>query len=84
MPALFNIIIDWNLSHVLQGYPGVQVGTNVHASDLAYTDDIVVLSNSNRGIQGLLEAVNRQAAAVGMRINASKTNVSASIPGELP
>ncbi len=26
-------------------------------------------------MQGLLEAVNRQAAAVGMRINASKTKV---------
>ncbi len=34
-------------------------------------------------MQGLLEAVNCHAAAVGMRINASKTNVlSALIPGE--
>ncbi len=34
-------------------------------------------------MQGLLDAVNRHAAAVGMRINASKTKVmSALIPGE--
>ncbi len=34
-------------------------------------------------MQGLLEAANRHAAAVGMRINASKTKVmSALIPGE--
>ncbi len=34
-------------------------------------------------MQGLLEAVNRHAAAVGMRIKASKTKVmSALIPGE--
>ncbi len=34
-------------------------------------------------MQGLLEAVNRHAAAVGMRVNASKTTVmSALIPGE--
>ncbi len=34
-------------------------------------------------MQGLLEAVNRHAAAVGMRINASRTKVmSALIPGE--
>ncbi len=60
----------------------VQVGANVHVSDLAYADDIVMLSSSYE-MQGLLETVNRHATAVGMRINASKTNVmSAFIPGE--
>ncbi len=52
-------------------------------SDLAYADDIVILSSSYTEMQGLLEAVNCHAAAVGMRINASKTKVmSALIPGE--
>ncbi len=52
-------------------------------SDLAYADDIVILSSSYSEMQGLLEAVNRHAAAVGMRINASKTKVmSTLIPGE--
>ncbi len=52
-------------------------------SDLAYADDIVILSSSYSEMQGLLEAVNRHAVAVGMRINASKTKVmSALIPGE--
>ncbi len=61
----------------------VQVGANVHVSDLAYVDDIVLLSSSYSEMQRLLEAVNRHAAVVDMRINASKTKVmSALIPGE--
>ncbi len=52
-------------------------------SDLAYADDIVILRSSYSEMKGLLEAVNRHAAAVGMTFNASKTNVmSALIPGE--
>ncbi len=52
-------------------------------SDLAYTDDIVILSSSYSEMQGLFEAVNRHAVAEGMRINSSKTNVMlALIPGE--
>ncbi len=51
--------------------------------DLAYADGIVILSSSYSEMQGLLEAVNRHAAAVCMHINASKTKVmSALIPGE--
>ncbi len=52
-------------------------------SDLVYADDILILSSSYSEMQGLLEAVNRHAAAVGMRIKASKTKMmSARIPGE--
>ncbi len=40
-------------------------------SDLAYADDIVILSSTYNEMQGLLEAVNRHAAAVSMRLNAS-------------
>ncbi len=47
-------------------------------SDLAYGD----YSSSYSEVQGLLEAVDRQADIVGVRINASKTKVmSALIPG---
>ncbi len=35
-PTLFNYIIDWILGQALQDYPVVQVGTNVHVSDMAY------------------------------------------------
>ncbi len=34
-PTLFNYIIDWILGQALQDYPGVQVGANIHVSDLA-------------------------------------------------
>ncbi len=63
--------------------PGVRVGTSVHRSDLAYADDIVLLSSNYREVEGLLEAVNHHAAAMTMSINASKTKVmSALIPDE--
>ncbi len=77
-PTLFNYIIDWILGQAPQDYPGVQVGATVHVPDLAYADDIVILSSSSSSyikMQGLLDAVNRHTAAVGMRINASKTKV---------
>ncbi len=49
----------------------------------AYADNIVILSSSHKEMQGLLEAVNRQAVAVGIDISGSKTTVvSALIPGE--
>ncbi len=82
-PTLFNYIIDWILGQALQDYPGVQVGANVHVSDLAYAHDSVIINSSYSETQGLLEAANRHATAVGTRINASKTKVmSTLIPGE--
>ncbi len=45
-PILFDYIIEWILGQALQDYPGVQVGANVRVSDLAYADDIVILSSS--------------------------------------
>ncbi len=53
-PTLFNYIIDWILGKALQNYPGVQVGANVQVSDLAYAEDIVILSSSYSEMQGLL------------------------------
>ncbi len=71
------------LGQALKDYPGVQVGANVYVFDLDYADDSVILTSSFRGMQSLLEAVNRYAAAIGMRTYASKTKVtSALIPGE--
>ncbi len=72
-----------SLTYPFQDYPGVQVGANIHVSHLASANDIVILSSSYIEMQGLLESVNHHAAAVGMRINASRTKMmSALIPGE--
>ncbi len=54
-PTLFNYIIDWILGQALQDYPGVQVGVNVHVSDLVYADDIEILSSSYSEVQGGLK-----------------------------
>ncbi len=52
-PTDFKHMIDWVLGQTLQGYSGVQVSTNTHVSDLGYADDIVLLNNSYREMQGL-------------------------------
>ncbi len=56
-PTLLNYILDWILGQALQDYPGAPVGAYVRMSDLAYDDDIVILSRSYIEMQGLLEAV---------------------------
>ncbi len=40
--VILGSIIDWIFGQTLQDYPGVQVGANVHVSDLAYAYDINV------------------------------------------
>ncbi len=51
--------------------------------DLAYANDIVILSSSYSEMQGLFEAVNCHAAKIGISMKASKTKVMSSlIPGE--
>ncbi len=62
-PTLFNYIMEWILGQALEDYPGVQVGANVHVSDLAYADNIVILRSSYSEMQGLLEAGYRYADA---------------------
>ncbi len=72
-------MIEWILVQALQDYHGVQVGANVHVSDLAFSDDIVILHTSNREIRKLLEAVIHHIFTDGKCINAS---MSALIPGD--
>ncbi len=79
-PTLVNYINDWILGQDLQDCPRVQVVANVHVSNSAYDDNIVILSSSYSEMQGLHDAVNCHAAEAGMRISATKTkgNVSSS------
>ncbi len=82
-PAFENHIIDWFLGQNLQDYHGVQAGANIHVPDLAYAEDFVIISSRYGETQCLTEVVNRHASAVGMCINALKTEVvSVLIPGE--
>lgn len=69
------------MEQALPGYPGVVVGRNFHLTDLDYADDIAVLGESYKDIQMVLNRIQEKAAAIGMRINASKTKIlSAGIP----
>ncbi len=75
LPVIYNYNINWILCQALQGHPVVQVSTNVHVSHL----DIVFLSKSYRGMQGLFKAVSRHGTAVSVHINASKTTAMAAL-----
>ncbi len=59
---------DLMLSQALQGYLGIQAETNVHVTDLAFSDNIAILSNRYREVQCLLVTFNHHVVAVGMRI----------------
>ncbi len=72
--TLVNYIIDWILRTELQDVPGVQVGSTVSITNLAYADDIALLGDSFEAVQEALEGVERYAAAVGLRVFAAKTS----------
>ncbi len=50
-------------------------GSTVSITDFAYADDIALLGDSFEAVQDALEEVERNAAAVGLRINAAKTKL---------
>ncbi len=54
---------------------GHQVGADVNVFYLTYAFDVVLLSNSNMDMQGLLETFNRHTAVVDIHIGALKTKV---------
>ncbi len=72
MCTLVNHINDYMLGQALHGYPGVRVGTNVHVTGFAFAYDVVLLSNSQRVMQDLLEVVKSHAAAVGSALTLRK------------
>ncbi len=45
-PTLFNFVVDWILRNTLSGAPGVQLSSTFGLTDLAYADDIALLSDS--------------------------------------
>ena len=78
-PTLFNYAIEYILNRALQVYAGVEVGWNVRVSDLAYTDDIVLVGSNCDDVQAVPNHVQAAARGVGMTINASKTKVMPSL-----
>ncbi len=60
--VILGSIIDWIFGQTLQDYPGVQVGANVHVSDLAYVYDIGLCINFSKKkmISALIPGEQRQ------------------------
>ena len=70
---MFNVIVDRILTKL--NTPQLQIGDNVSTRALAYADDIVLFSESETGMQTLLDQLKSAAGQLGMLINGSKTKV---------
>ncbi len=73
--SLYNYGTQWILDRATQDYSWVQVKANGYTYDLAFANDIVLMSSNYREIYGPVEAVSHYAAADGMRINALQAKV---------
>ena len=79
-PFLFNMLIDcvMRIATAEPGVGGVDVqGQTERLYDLDYADDIVLLAESEKEAQLLLDRVSQTAARVGLVINSAKTKVMA-------
>jgi exonuclease III len=75
-PLLFGLLVD-GLWSALQrcAASGVQLEHGWPVTDLDYVDDLIVLSNSEGGLQNLLSTTHSFFNDIGMRIHAGKTFV---------
>lgn len=70
-PALFNFVMDEIICHLRHLYQGIQVnGTKVQC--LAYADDLILLAQTPRDLQSMLNTTIEFLAKRGMSLNAKK------------
>ena len=90
-PFIFVLVLDWVLRTGLpttdDGFLLCRRRSSRHVEKrlavLAYADDLVLLSNSPEGAQRLLDGLLKSAAQVGLKLNASKSEVL-TVPEDLP
>ncbi len=77
-PYLFNLAIDWTMDEATHNIVGCGIeveGRDSRLYDLEYADDVVLLAETEREAQELLNRVASAAAHLGLQINATKTKV---------
>ena len=76
-PVIFIVVVDWIMRRVIEDDDGIEWVTNYKLPDLAYADDIALLSRDIRGMNRMTEKLEREARKVGLEINKRKTKVMA-------
>ena len=76
-PTLFGIFFDGLHGHLDRSLPhaGLQLGSGRWVSALVYADDVVLLSWTASGLQGLLDSMHAFCLGWGLTISPSKTEV---------
>ena len=68
---LFNLVIDWGLS-ALDPNLGFESGPDVRLNHLAFADDLILMSETVKGLQRQIDAFTGHLALSGLEINAGK------------
>ena len=76
-PVLFVIVVDWIMRRIIDGEDGIVWVDNGRLPDLAYADDIALLSEDVAGMSRLTEKLELEARKVGLEINLKKTKLMA-------
>jgi len=75
-PLIFLMVMDLVLKRALDDNKGgIQWVNDRFITDLDFADDIALLEDSWQGMAEITTRVEREAAAVGLRINAGKTKL---------
>ena len=70
-PMLFNAVMDNALSK-LPGEIGIEISANTRVNHLAFADDIILTSSSEKGMKMLLQKLTSELKKSGLSINATK------------
>ena len=81
-PVLFIVVVDWIMRRVVEEEDGIDWVRNLRLPDLAYADDIALLSKDARDMNRMTEKLEREAGKVGLEINQRKTKVLVVQPSE--
>ena len=81
-PILFIVMVDWIMRRTVDEEDGIEwMGTN-RLPELAYADDIALLSEDMDSMKRITEKLALEASKVGLEINRTKTKVMAAQPRE--
>jgi len=75
-PLLFLLVMDWILRRATENNNcGIQWKDGKRLTDLDFADDIALLDDTWEGMRELTGNIEKEAASVGLRINADKTKL---------
>ena len=81
-PILFVVVVDWILRRTVGEEDGIEWMGTARLLELAYADDIALLSEDVDSMRRVTEKLALEASKVGLEINRTKTKVMAAQPRE--